>query len=169
MLIWNLLLALTWMALQASFTLADFVVGFVLGALIIVLTRRVTMSEPLTLRNWLTFQHPRVYVVQTWRWFAFLGFSFWSIIKSNIQVARILLSPKLNIQPGIVALPLDIKSEGGITLLANLITLTPGTVSMDVSSDRKTLYIHTLNISSVDEMRRETKQDFERRVMELLP
>ena len=62
--------------------------------------------------------------------------------------------------------PLDLKSDAGITVLANLITLTPGTLSLDVSPDRKTLFVHALHVEDPDAFRREVKEGFERRVKE---
>jgi multicomponent Na+:H+ antiporter subunit E len=105
----------------------------------------------------------------TWKWLGFFGFGFGEIVKSNIAVARAVLSPELKLDPGIVAIPLDLRSDEGITTLANLITLTPGTVTLDVSSDRKTIYIHAFSVGDVEALRRDTKALFERRVLELLP
>jgi multicomponent Na+:H+ antiporter subunit E len=70
----------------------------------------------------------------------------------------------------VVAIPLDAKSDIEITLLANLITLTPGTLSLDVSSDRSVLYIHVMYVDNddLDEVRRKIKSGFERRVLEVL-
>lgn len=169
MLLLNIVLALTWMAFQRSFTLVDFLVGFLFGFAIIALTQQTMGYGSYTSRAAWSFKPGRNYVTQTWRLFTFLVFGLWSIIKSNIDVAKIVLSPKLNIRPGIVAIPLDVQSDGGITTLANLITLTPGTVTLDVSSDKKTIYIHVINVDDPEALRRDTKQEFERRVMELLP
>jgi multicomponent Na+:H+ antiporter subunit E len=73
-------------------------------------------------------------------------------------------------RPGVVAIPLDARTDAEITLLANLITLTPGTLSLDVSSDRRMLYIHVMYIDNDDleEVRRKIKAGFERRVLEVL-
>ena len=89
------------------------------------------------------------------------------ILLSNAAVARSLLSPVSSLSPGIVAVPLDLKSDAGITVLANLITLTPGTLSLDVSPDRTTLYVHALRVEDLDAFRREVKEGFERRVKEV--
>jgi multicomponent Na+:H+ antiporter subunit E len=168
MLLLNLLLAIIWMALQGSFTLVDLLVGFGLGFLILGLTQRVMSDQFNDLR-----QHSRKtaqvgYVQQTFRVLDFLRFALWEIIKSNIEVAKIVLNPRRRFKPGIVAVPLDIQSDMGITVLANLITLTPGTVTLDISSDRRTIYMHVMNVSDVDALRDSTKE-YERRVMELLP
>jgi multicomponent Na+:H+ antiporter subunit E len=69
-------------------------------------------------------------------------------------------------RPGIVAIPLDVEGDAAIVLLANLITLTPGAFSLDVSGDRRVLFIHTLYAD--DAFRREIKEGFERRVIEVL-
>jgi multicomponent Na+:H+ antiporter subunit E len=70
-------------------------------------------------------------------------------------------------RPAIVAVPLDLTSDFQITLLANLITLTPGTLSLDISDDKKILYVHGMYVDDVDEFRRSIKQGFEKRVQEL--
>ncbi len=59
-------------------------------------------------------------------------------------------------------------SDVEITLLANLVTLTPGTLSLDVSEDRSTLFVHAMFVDDPDVLRREIKHGFERRVLELL-
>lgn len=71
-------------------------------------------------------------------------------------------------KPGIVKVPLDAKSDIEITLLANLISLTPGTLSLDVSNDRKVLYVHAMYISDKEKFINDIKQGFERRLLEIL-
>jgi multicomponent Na+:H+ antiporter subunit E len=70
-------------------------------------------------------------------------------------------------RPGVVAVPLELQTDAAITLLANLITLTPGTLSLDVSADRRVLYVHTMYLDDVEQFRREIKEGFERRVIEV--
>lgn len=169
MIVFQLLLALVWMILNNAYSPADFLVGLVVGFVVITVAWRALSRKRLTLRRWFHLPTRGSYLRQGWRWMAFLGFALVSVIKANLDVARVVLSPRLNIRPGIVAIPLDVKSDLGITLLANLITLTPGTVTLDVATDRKTLYIHTIHVEDVATLRRVIKNDFERRVMELLP
>jgi multicomponent Na+:H+ antiporter subunit E len=98
----------------------------------------------------------------------FVLYVVWEVILSNLNVARIvLLTPNRGLRPGIIAVPLDVTSDAEITTLANLITLTPGTLSLDVSSDRRTLYVHALEVSDPDTFRRGIKAGFERAVMEV--
>jgi multicomponent Na+:H+ antiporter subunit E len=70
--------------------------------------------------------------------------------------------------PGIIAFPLDAKSDLEITLFANLLTLTPGTLSLDVSSDKKILYVHALYVKDADSFRSELKNGLEKRLLEVL-
>lgn len=91
-----------------------------------------------------------------------LALSAWSVVK--LVLAR---APQS--QPAIIAVPLDVKSDLGITLFANLVTLTPGTTSVHVSADRRTLFVHA--IDAVDEAAAiaAMKESFERRVMKVVP
>ena len=78
------------------------------------------------------------------------------------------ITPKLNMTPGIVMVPLDVKSDIGITVLANMISLTPGTLSLDVSNDKKVLFVHAMYIKDKEKFIRSIKDGFERRIMEVL-
>lgn len=95
-------------------------------------------------------------------------FFLWELVVANLKVAAVVLRPGRLLRPGIVAVPLDVTTDVQIALLANLITLTPGTLSVDVSSDRRVLYVHFLQIDDPEAARREVKDGFERRVLEVL-
>lgn len=75
--------------------------------------------------------------------------------------------PDLGIRPGVVAMPLDVQGDFQIFLVANLITMTPGTLSIDVSSDRRVLYVHCMYIRDVEAMKRELKDGIEAEVIRL--
>lgn len=167
MVVFTILLALLWMALNGSYTLADLVVGLLFGFLVIRSSWRVLSPQPFSWGDYLRVAKSPLLLA--WGWIRFIGFGFVEIVKSNIAVARVVLSPRLRLNPGIVAIPLDVESDAGITTLANLVTLTPGTVSLDISTDRRTLYIHAFSVDDADALREETKASFERRVKELLP
>lgn len=89
------------------------------------------------------------------------------LVVSAVKVALLVLHPDMNrrLQPGIVAYPLTVLSDGEITVLANLITLTPGTLSLDVSDDRRTLYIHALNVTDRERLIGDIAGGFETRVL----
>lgn len=95
-------------------------------------------------------------------------FFLWELLVANVKVALCVLRPGRYLRPGIVAVPLDVRSEAGIALLANLITLTPGTLSVEIAEDQATLYVHALTVDDPSALRAEIKQGFERRVRQVL-
>lgn len=147
----NLLLTFAWVALTGNFDVDNFVFGFLLSYFLLwVITRGRGNNGYFTIV-------PRV--------FSFLLFFIYELIKANLQVALEVISPKLGMKPGIVAVPLDITTNFQITLLANLITLTPGTLSMDVSEDRKVLYVHSMYVEDKEEFIKSIKNGFEKRII----
>ncbi|TYR31842.1 sodium:proton antiporter [Mesorhizobium microcysteis] len=100
-------------------------------------------------------------------WLRLTGLFFRDLALSVHDVVLTVLNPRRPIRSAILAVPLDVKSESGIALLANMITLTPGTTSLHVSEDRSTLYVHVMNVS--DETVTQIKDGFERHVQEVLP
>ncbi|KKX28093.1 Na+/H+ antiporter subunit E [Rhizobium sp. LC145] len=82
------------------------------------------------------------------------------------KVAVLVVSPRMDLKPGIFAFPLTVDRDFEITLLANLITLTPGTLSVDVSVDRKTLFVHAIDCSDIEATKRDIAEGFERKIME---
>lgn len=91
------------------------------------------------------------------------------LVVSSWRVTLLVLSPRLKhkLHPAIVAVPLSVRSDAEITLLANLITLTPGTLSMDVSEDRAWLYIHVLTLEDREALIADIAQGFEKRISEV--
>jgi len=97
-----------------------------------------------------------------------IGFALYFIKEMAVSTVRVtydVLTPTLYTRPGIIAIPLDAKTDAEITVLANVISLTPGTLSLDVSPDRKTLYLHAMFIDDPDQLRREIKEGMEARVL----
>ena len=91
-----------------------------------------------------------------------------AIIVSSIQVAGYVIAPKLKLDQGIVAIPLAAHTDLEIALLASSITLTPGTLSVDVGRDaagQRVLYVHNLVMGDAEDVRKTIKQDFERRIL----
>ncbi|MHB8954304.1 MAG: Na+/H+ antiporter subunit E [Pirellulaceae bacterium] len=111
---------------------------------------------------------PSKYFYRVPRAVRFVLFFLWQVILANIRVAHEVLTPKYHMRPGIIGIPLDAKSDLEITLLANLITLTPGSVSLDVSQDRKVLYVHSMFVVDIESFRNSIKFGFERRLLELM-
>lgn len=106
-------------------------------------------------------------MIRTGAWLRLTFLFFRELALSVRDVAITVLHPRRNIRSAIVAIPLDLKGDPGITLLANMITLTPGTTSLHVSEDRKFLYAHVMSVS--DETVEQIKAGFEHHVREVLP
>ncbi|MCK5875703.1 MAG: Na+/H+ antiporter subunit E [Alcanivoracaceae bacterium] len=151
---WNILLALIWVAVSGDISGAGLFTGFVLGYIIL----------GLTLRELPVFA---AYVRRVPKIFRFAGYFLKELIRSNLRVAWDVVTPTHYMKPAVIAVPLDARTEGEIALLANLISLTPGTLSLDVSSDRRVLYLHVMYLDDLDQTRAQIKQ-FEARVLELL-
>ncbi len=151
----TIVLPLIWMALTGTFTLGNFALGFVLSSIAV----------------WLLGSRSDVafigYIARLWRFLSFQVFFVKELVKANLRVAWEVMTPKHHMRPAIIAIPLDTESDLQITILANFITLTPGTLSLDVSPDRKTLYVHAMYVDDVDIFRREIKEQIERRVIEV--
>jgi multicomponent Na+:H+ antiporter subunit E len=151
----NVMLALVWLAITGDVSVGNFAVGFGFGLLILFSTRRV-VGQP-------TYTH------KVWRVLTLVLFFVRELVKANLRVAYDVLTPGFQLRPGVVALPLDARTDAEITLLANMITLTPGTLSLDISADRRVLYLHVMYLDEdVDEFRRKIKDGFERRILEVL-
>lgn len=149
----NFILAFVWMFLKTSYSPASFFVGYFFGLLIIYIFRRFFTSRFYLLRVVAVLNLIYIFTLE--------------LLLSNIAVLKAVLRPKLNIKPGIFAFPTELKEDWEITMLANLITLTPGTLVVDVSPDNRTLYIHAMDISDADEAIQSIKNTFEKAIMEV--
>lgn len=153
--LWNIFLALIWVAITEQFTGPNLVIGFVLGYLILGFSRAT-----------LAAQSP--YFRKVWQLISFLVYFLQEMLLANLRVAYDVITPTYYMRPAVVAIPLDAQTDVEITLLAMFITLTPGTLSLDVSTDRKVLYIHAMFAADPEALRQEIKEGFERRILELL-
>ena len=148
----NVLLALTWVAVTGFFGNLNFLFGFILGALVLYLIREQVGSAG--------------YFSRARRVFSLFALFLYELVMSAIRVAILVLSPRMKLNPGIFAYQLKVDRDFEITLLANMITLTPGTLSVDVSEDQKYLYVHAIDCSDLEETRRGIADGFERKIME---
>lgn len=98
---------------------------------------------------------------------SFLCFYVWEVILSNFKVAYDVLTPKHHMEPGFVAIPLAELTDRQILVLANLITMTPGTLSIDISSDRSTLYLHAMYVPDIEALRHQIIHVYQRKIMEV--
>lgn len=89
--------------------------------------------------------------IKRYFWFLYYVLLFlWEFLRANINIAITVLSPGLNIKPGIVKVKTSLKSDTAITFLANSITLTQGVITVDINTQERILYVHWLNVVSQD-------------------
>lgn len=93
----------------------------------------------------------------------------WDILLSNIEVARRIIGPERALTPAFVWLPLELTNIHGITALASIITLTPGTVSAELSQDQKHLLVHCFNLKDRDALVASIKSRYETPLKEIFP
>ncbi|MGV1870449.1 Na+/H+ antiporter subunit E [Agrobacterium rosae] len=149
----GLLFVVIWLAISGSLTIANTLLGTLVAILSLGLVRHQLKAVE---THWL-----RVPAIASLAllFLKELALSAWA-------VAMLAIRPRLVLKPGIFAYPLRVTSDFEITLLANLITLTPGTLSVDVSDDRATLYVHALDCSDVEATKRSIADGFEKKIME---
>ncbi len=150
----NILLTFIWVALTGNFTFGNYLFGFILSYFM--------------MRMIITGSGSSKYFVILPKVITFIFFFLWELIKANLEVAYEVVTPRFNMTPGIVKVPLDVKSDLEITFLANLITLTPGTLSLDVSDDKKVLYVHAMYIKDRESFIHSIKNGVEKRILEIL-
>lgn len=149
----NIGLAIIWMLLKNDFSGVQFFYGYFIGVGLLFALRRFLKFD---------FYFRRIIAL-----IKLLLLFTYKLILANIDVIKIVLSPKMNIQPGIIAVPTVLKSDWEVTLLSCLISLTPGTVSMYYSEDGRTIYIHAIHIEDKEELVAEIHNSFEKAIMEV--
>jgi multicomponent K+:H+ antiporter subunit E len=155
---WSALLALTWLALNGTASAGHVLLALALG-----------WGLPFWLQRW--WPPPERRPTRPLRSFvrtvAFTGLVAWDVVIANLQVARAVLSPLSRLRPGFAVVPIDLQDPGAIAMLAHTITLTPGTVSVDVAPDRRSLLVHALHMPDPEATVRGIRERYERRIREI--
>lgn len=161
--VWNILLALIWAIALGPPTPYNLLIGFVVGYLMLALAWRLGLhyrDDDDT--------HDTTYFRRVFQILGFLGFFTKEMIAANIRMAYYTVSPLSRLKPGIVAVDIAGMSNMEITVLANLITLTPGTLSLDITEDRGQLIVHCMDVSDPAKIKAEIHEGFQRRLLELM-
>jgi multicomponent Na+:H+ antiporter subunit E len=138
------LLTLVWGALQGSFGPGPLILGALFSWAILQLTRPLFNAEE---QNVVDAGGP---VRRIWRCLVLIVVFLREVVLSALEVAQYVLQPSLDIRPAIIEYPLTVQTDREITMLANMISLTPGTLSMDVSADRSAIYVHAISVTTED-------------------
>lgn len=149
----NLLIALMWMFLGESYSIAGFVTGYIVGIVLLFLLRRFLKGPFYLWRGYKILVLALIFIKE--------------LFLSNFEITKLVYARRLDINPGIFTLETELETDWEITLLATLITLTPGTVTMAVSPNKKELYIHAMDIVDMKDAVHAIKNSFEKHIMEV--
>lgn len=148
----NLLLAAGFAVIMDQLTLSGFIAGFAIGY------AALWISRPL--------YGPTSYFMRVIKLVKLVGTFIWELVVSNFRVLWDVITPSHFSSPAVIGVPLDASSDFEIMVLANLVSLTPGTLSLDVSDDRSTLYVHVMFVDDVETARAQIKERIEKPLLE---
>jgi multicomponent K+:H+ antiporter subunit E len=149
----SLILVVLWLMLSQDVTAGAVILGGVLAVSIPLFTSEFWPERP-KIRSWGAL-------------IKFMPVFLWDVLVANLRVAWLIVNVAHTLRPRWLVIPLDVQNPHGITTLANVISLTPGTVSAEVGADRKTLLVHALDVADPDEEIATIKQRYERPIMEI--
>jgi multicomponent Na+:H+ antiporter subunit E len=152
----NILLAVSWMLLSGAINARTFIEGIIIGYLILWISQSALGGTKYFYKIPIAIKFVLYFIKE--------------LTIANMIVAYNIVAPGDSnyMKPGIIAIPLEANTDFEITLLANLITLTPGTLSLDVSTNKKTLYVHAMYVKDIEAFRKGLKEGLERRMLEVL-
>ncbi|WP_417660217.1 Na+/H+ antiporter subunit E [Pseudomonas sp.] len=149
----SLCLMVVWMLLVNDLSLGSWVLGCILGWLIPLVTQVFWINPPRISKPFKL----------CWFFLRIIG----DIIIANLQVAKLILGPQSKLRPAFVEIPMLLEDDLALTMLASIISLTPGTVSADLSDDRKMLLVHTLDVGDEAQLVAEIKTRYEAPLLEV--
>ncbi len=149
----SLLLFVVWLLLNNSISAGHMVLAIFFAVTIPLLVNSMRDEHPKILKPWLAIR----YVLMVLK----------DILVANVEVALLIIGPIKKLKPGFVAIPINIDSDLGITILASTVSLTPGTVSAEVSKDKAWLYVHSLHLDDEAELIKSVKLRYEKPIKEI--
>jgi multicomponent Na+:H+ antiporter subunit E len=153
MLMLNVFLAGVWAAITGQMTVTNLMAGFVIGYGILWIVTLPAGGSP--------------YFSKVGRVLRFVAYFLWELLVATLRVAIDVVTPRHLVKPAVLAIPVESRSETETTMLANVLTLTPGTLSLDVSPDGKTLFVHAMYAEDPDAARQAILDGLGRRVQEV--
>jgi multicomponent Na+:H+ antiporter subunit E len=150
----NILLTMIWIALTGSFTYINLLFGFIISFFILWIISR---NNP-----------DNRYFTIAFNVFSFFFYFLYEMLKANLQVAYEVMTSNLHMKPGIVRLEMEARTDLEITFLASLISLTPGTLVIDVSDDRKVMYVHGMYLQDREKFIESIKSGLEKPLLKIM-
>jgi multicomponent Na+:H+ antiporter subunit E len=149
----HMMLAILWAMATGALNLPSLLLGFIIAGGVL------HFAGP-------ALGNPR-YAVRAFRVVGLVFYFLRELLVSSVRVAVDVLRPSLTMTPAVIAVPIALGDDAQVTLLANLISLTPGTLSIDVAADGSTLYVHAMYGEDPEGVRQHIKHEYERRIQEV--
>ena len=151
----NLILAFVWAALTGSgIGLTSLLVGFLVGYSVMFILQPLFEKS-----NYCSALYDGVLLVL---------YFLYELVISSLQVVWDVVTPVQKSRPAIIAVPLDARTDAEITVLANMVSLTPGSLSIDISEDRTHLLVHAMFVDDPEQFKADVKRGMEKRVLEAM-
>jgi multicomponent Na+:H+ antiporter subunit E len=152
----NLLLSLVWVALTGHLNYTNFMFGFIMGFFILWLLSRAGKPEE---KNYF-YRVPKIIM--------FILYFLQDMFRANFEVTKEIMTPNLDMSPGVIEYEHNLKTDFEITMLTNIIALSPGTMVLKISDDKKFLYIHGLYVKDKEKFVERLKNGLEKKLIEIL-
>jgi len=169
--VYSSVLALLWIILSSELTIYNYLFGFILSYLILIyvgeLSFPIKKEERKSSLIIVFFKVILTIIRRIWKSFVLIVYFLYELIKANIIVTIEILTPNFYMQPAVIAYPLELKTDFQISILTNFLTLTPGSLTLDVSSDKKTLFIHSMYVKNADEFINAVKNKIEKKILDI--
>lgn len=144
-----------WLLLMGKVDAGSVTIGLALAVLLPAVGQRLRPARASMRRPWVALR--------------LAGVVLWDIVLSNVNVARLILGREARLRPHFVWIPLDVTNPYGIAALAGIITMTPGTVTVGLSEDRRHLLVHFLDVDDTAEAAAQIKARYEAPLREVFP
>ncbi len=169
--VYSSVLALLWIILSSELTIYNYLFGFILSYLILIyvgeLSFPIKKEERKSSLIIVFFKVILTIIRRIWKSFVLIVYFLYELIKANIIVTIEILTPNFYMQPAVIAYPLELKTDFQISILTNFLTLTPGSLTLDVSPDKKTLFIHSMYVKDTDEFINTIKNKIEKKILDI--
>ena len=152
--LWNLVLALLWASMFGSVDPPTLFTGFVLGFLLLACVD--------------VERFPSAYAVRVWNVARLVVRVAWEVLVSNVKVSQDIITPRLIARPAIYSYEMEARTDAEITLLTLIVSFTPGTLALELSEDRRILYVHVMFATDRESFRRQLHERVERPILRAL-
>lgn len=154
----NIFVGILWMFFSSGYNMEYFFVGYFWGMIVLLIFRKLFFR--FNIGN-------QLYYVYAYKWLKLVLMFLVELLKADINVLKMMFKSNLDVNPVIFEYELTVTKNWQITLLANMITLTPGTLTVNVSNDNKTLFIHCLDTDDIEGEIEGIKNSFEKAILEV--